>query len=227
MLNFMRSYWMAVIAAVLLLFVFVDGCNKAVNSLRGEADTRQKFPPREFSEQRISDSEKIYRQAIRINELNSLIREKDELLDRARRLGVKRIERAAKIDLRSDVHSESVSDRDVQVIESVPSLPLPATFDSGDRFYSMHAYFDTSGRMTVDVSSFGSATPIWGDTIRGGLFNRIFRVKDATLTVLIDNPNLSVTGLNNISIKKRKRFYERPSVIALSSFLVGLVVSMK
>lgn len=225
-LNFLRSYWFVVIAAVLLILVLVDGCNKAVDSF-SSGPGQKKFPPREFSVQRINDSQTIYRQAVQIKELRAALITMDELLEQARKAGVKRADRVAKIDLNNRIVSEAKSDRDVIVLDSLPSLPLPAKFESGDRYYSMHAIIDTSGRMTVDVSSYGSATVIWGDTVRGGFFNKILRIKDPTLTVVIDNPNLNVAGLDNISLKKRKRFYERPSVIALSSFLVGFIVSMK
>jgi hypothetical protein len=56
--------------------------------------------------------------------------------------------------------------------------------------------------------SYANLTYAIGDTLRTGVFNKLFGKRDKVVRLLVDNPNMSITGMSNIVIKEKKRWYE-------------------
>jgi hypothetical protein len=68
-----------------------------------------------------------------------------------------------------------------------------------------------------------------GDTMRTGFFNRLFRKSDQVVRMRVDNPNVAITGMDNIYIKEDKKWHQTTAfklgVGAIIGF--GLGVSRK
>jgi len=56
-----------------------------------------------------------------------------------------------------------------------------------------------------------------GDTIRKGLFKR----RDKVIRMRIDNPNMQITGMNNIYIKQEKKWYQTTAFKVGVGALIG------
>jgi hypothetical protein len=65
--------------------------------------------------------------------------------------------------------------------------------------------------------------------MRTGIINRLFKKKDTVVRIRVDNPNVAITGMENIYIKQDKKWHQttafKVGVGAIIGF--GLGVSRK
>jgi hypothetical protein len=62
-----------------------------------------------------------------------------------------------------------------------------------------------------------------GDTMRTGFVNRIFRKSDQVVRLRVDNPNVSITGMDNIYIKQDKKWHQTTAFKVGVGVLIGVV----
>jgi hypothetical protein len=81
--------------------------------------------------------------------------------------------------------------------------------------------------MRIDsLITYGKITYGVGDTLRAGFFNKLFRNKDQVVRVRIDNPNISLIGLNNIYVKKPKKWYQTDAFKIGTGVVLGLSIGL-
>jgi hypothetical protein len=94
---------------------------------------------------------------------------------------------------------------DTVIIDRVPHLRLPLNFYKAEKFWVIGGQLTTKGNLQIDSLIMNADfTYAVGDTIRKGLFKR----KDKVIRMRIDNPNMQITGMQNIYIKQEKKWYQ-------------------
>jgi hypothetical protein len=88
-------------------------------------------------------------------------------------------------------------------------LRLPKEFEKYEKWFSITGKINRLGMLQIDsLVTNGKFTYAIGDTLRDGLFNKILRKRDKVISLHVDNPCMQITGMNNIVIKEKKRWYE-------------------
>ncbi len=94
---------------------------------------------------------------------------------------------------------------DTVIIDRVPHLRLPLNFYKAEKFWVIGGQLTTKGSLQIDSLIMNADfTYAVGDTTRKGFFKR----KDKVIRMRIDNPNMQITGMNNIYIKQDKKWYQ-------------------
>lgn len=114
--------------------------------------------------------------------------------------------------------------------DTLPSghyLSLPKSFAKSDRWSIMSGRIDTTGDLVID----SLVMPVkiqyaFGDTLKKGFFNRLFKRKDPVVRIRVDNPNVIVEdGVVVVSDdKKRKGVIASYLAVFSGGVLVGLLV---
>jgi len=116
-----------------------------------------------------------------------------------------------------------------ELIDSVNYLRVPVIFSKLERWFSIDGQINAAGTLLIDsLIAPAQFTYSVGDTLRNGLFNRLFRKSDQVVRLHIDNPNIQLSGMSNIYIKDRKKWFETTGFkIAFGAFLGFGIASAK
>ena len=111
---------------------------------------------------------------------------------------------------------------DTVIIDRVPHLRLPLKFYKAEKFWVIGGELNNKGSLQIDSLIMNADfTYAVGDTIRKGLFKR----RDKVIRMRIDNPNMQITGMNNIYIKQDKKWYQTTAFKVGVGALIGFGVS--
>lgn len=111
---------------------------------------------------------------------------------------------------------------DTIIIHDTPHLRLPLKFYKAEKFWVIGGSLTTKGNLQIDSLIMNADfTYAVGDTIRKGLFKR----RDKVIRMRIDNPNMQITGMNNIYIKQDKKWYQTTAFKLGVGALIGFGVS--
>lgn len=111
-------------------------------------------------------------------------------------------------------------------IDSSKYIKLPVDFNDYSEWYSIDGKIDTLGSLVIDsIVSSGTLTYVIGDTLRDGLFNRLFRKTDSVVRLHIDNPTMSISNLSNIYVKKEPKWYQSTAFKVGVGVLLGIGIS--
>ena len=111
---------------------------------------------------------------------------------------------------------------DTVIIDRVPHLRLPLKFYKAEKFWVIGGELTNKGSLQIDSLIMNADfTYAVGDTIRKGLFKR----KDKVIRMRIDNPNMQITGMNNIYIKQDKKWYQTTAFKVGVGALIGFGVA--
>jgi hypothetical protein len=81
---------------------------------------------------------------------------------------------------------------------------------------------NTKGYLQIDsLVSFANFSYAVGDTMRSGLINRILGKSDRVVRLHIDNPNIELSGMQNIYVRQQKKWYETTLFQFGAGFIVG------
>lgn len=93
--------------------------------------------------------------------------------------------------------------------DSTKYLRLPQTFSQSDKWMSIDGAIDSTGTLRIDsLISSGTFTYAVGDSVRSGLFNRLFKVSDPLVRLHIDNPAIQLTGFSNVYTRKQRKWWQ-------------------
>ena len=107
---------------------------------------------------------------------------------------------------------------DTVIIDRVPHLRLPLNFYKAEKFWVIGGQLTTKGSLQIDSLIMNADfTYAVGDTTRKGLFKR----RDKVIRMRIDNPNMQITGMNNIYIKQDKKWYQTTAFKVGVGALIG------
>ena len=105
-------------------------------------------------------------------------------------------------------------------IDSFPHLRLPRQFSREGKWLQIGGSINRLGRLQLDSIIIPvSYTVAIGDTLRKGL---LWRKRDKVVRLGIDNPYVSVTGMNNVIVADRpKKWYETRAFAFALGGIVG------
>ena len=107
---------------------------------------------------------------------------------------------------------------DTVIIDRVPHIRLPLKFYKAEKVWVIGGQLTTKGNLQIDSLIMNADfTYAVGDTIRKGLFKR----RDKVIRMRIDNPNMQITGMNNIYIKQDKKWYQTTAFKVGVGALIG------
>jgi hypothetical protein len=175
-----------------------------------------------FKRKSLADGSAIYSQDLTIISLENENAFYKDALEKAKELGIREPEMI--IGTRFIIkQTGQMEPEEVEQFDSLPYLPLPYYKSRTDKWRSISIGIDTSGVLTDTTSTLAEFTYAIGDTLKSGLFNKLFRRTDKVISMKIDNPYVEVKGMNNIIIEDRKRWYQ--TTVAKIGFgaLVGAI----
>lgn len=152
----------------------------------------------------LKDSSVIYSQALRIT---SDARHLDSLSSELEALKIKKPEVVIQTKIKTVIKTEIALGADSLNGQAI--LRLPKEFEKYEKWFSITGKINRLGYLQIDsLVTNGKFTYAIGDTLRDGLFNKILRKNDKVVSLHVDNPHMQITGMNNIIIKEKKRWYE-------------------
>lgn len=225
-----KALFASIIALLLLIAIVFDQCNR-----RGKAEayvTQVELENKALKKRVLEDSSTIYTQDILLLEDEAI---KASLKAQADSLQMENIKLYQRINARA-VYRGTVNLGTPVVIDNtkpcdtIPSghyLLLPKVFAKSDRWSIMSGRVDTTGDLVID----SLVMPVkiqyaFGDTLKKGFFNRLFRRKDPVVRIRVDNPNVIVKdGVVVVSDDKRRKGVIASYLAVFSGgVLVGLLV---
>jgi hypothetical protein len=221
----MERILFAVIILILCL-LWIDTCNTS-KVLRGDLQ-KSGIEVQQFKKKILDDSSTILNQELLIFESEDQLKSVEKDLDKMK---IENTQLVFKLKSRSVFKTEAKLDKPVlEVTQENPCpsigsyLPLPAKFAQSDRFYLFRGEVTKQATLKVDsLVMFTDITYAIGDTLRDGLFNKILRKKDPTVSVLIDNPYVHVSGLSSFVIRDKKKWYQTTAAKIGAGVIIGAV----
>lgn len=148
----------------------------------------------------LADSSTIYSQSTNI-------RSKDIQIAELKKMSVKSPEVVIQTKTKTVIKTEIKLD--TIMVEGTPMIKLPKDFYKTEKWFTLSGKINRLGFLQIDsLVSYANLTYAIGDTLRTGAFNKLFGKRDKVVRLLVDNPNISITGMSNIVIKEKKRWYE-------------------
>jgi hypothetical protein len=194
------------IACFILVFLLFRSC-----SLNREYLTELKKQDSEisnFKKTRLRDSSFIYTQKINIKIKDDQLLKNDQEIFALRVMKIKKPKEIVQIKTRYIIKTE-IPIAETEQIDSVNYLRVPVSFSKGERWFSINGQILSNGTLLIDsLITNGQFTYSVGDTLRNGFINRLLKKSDQVVRLHIDNPNIQLSGMSNIYIKDRKKWFE-------------------
>ena len=217
-----------IIIGVLIAIILLLGWG--VLNMRGELKNYQN----QISKFELGEQEyitKLDAQGRELNEQSQVILTKDQaikhgLLEIDR---LKKVQSQVKVITRTQVDSilipfiDSV-DKHILVVDSINYLPIPKSFSLTDKWYSFDGVINKQG-ILMDSISFVNDIRITLGYKKQPFIKDLFSKPIPIVDVLNQNPYTEVTGLQNVVIEERKKFYHKKGFWAGVGFVGGIFVA--
>ena len=192
---------------LLLVLIAILLCTCATKTAIEENAIMQQ---QEYKKRILADSSTIYSQSVNI-------KTKDIQIYELKKMAIKSPEVVIQTQTKTVIKTEIKLD--TIMVEGTPMIKLPKDFYKTEKWFTLSGKINRLGFLQIDsLVSYANLTYAIGDTLRTGAFNKLFGKRDKVVRLLVDNPNMSITGISNIVIKEKKRWYET------SAFKFGLGV---
>ena len=113
-----------------------------------------------------------------------------------------------KIETRTII-KEKIKLGDTVMIDKKPYIQLPKPFMKKTQWYTIGGMINRNGWLQIDSLVIpANFTYAVGDTMRTGLINRLLKKSDTVVRMRVDNPNVQITGMQNIYIKQEKKWHQ-------------------
>ena len=121
---------------------------------------------------------------------------------------VKNASEVVKIETRTIIKTQ-IKLGDTVMIESKPYIQLPKPFLKSTEWYTIGGMINRLGWLQIDSLVIPAKfTYAVGDTMRTGFVNRLLKKSDTVVRMRVDNPNVQITGMQNIYIKEEKKWHQ-------------------
>lgn len=207
-----RTETIYLIALVVLLFLLLKSCSENVAN-----DYRLKHTIYEDSVL-IASQKKIIaqsgsdaaKQAQQIAELEVKVNNASEVV---------------KIETRTVIKTQ-IKLGDTVMIEGKPFIQLPKPFLKETEWYTIGGMINRLGWLQIDSLVIPAKfTYAVGDTMRTGFVNRLLRKSDTVVRLRVDNPNVQITGMDNIYIKQEKKWHQTTAFKLGVGIIIGVAVT--
>jgi len=205
-----RTETIYLIGLVILLFLLVKTCGDGVQS-----DYRLKHT--------------IYEDSIVIASQKKIIAQNgSDAAKQAQQIAelevkVKNASEVVRIETRTIIKTQ-IKLGDTVMIDKQPYIQLPKQFLKKTEWYTIGGMINRLGWLQIDSLVIPAKfTYAVGDTMRTGFINRLLKKKDTVVRMRVDNPNVSITGMDNIYIKKDKKWHQTTAFKMGVGMLIGVV----
>jgi hypothetical protein len=135
---------------------------------------------------------------------------------------VKNASEVVRIETRTVIKTQ-IKLGDTVMIDKKPYIQLPKPFLKETEWYTIGGMINRLGWLQIDSLVIPAKfTYAVGDTMRTGFVNRIFRKSDQVVRMRVDNPNVSITGMDNIYIKQDKKWHQTTAFKVGVGVLIGM-----
>ena len=115
---------------------------------------------------------------------------------------------------------------DTVMIDKKPYIQLPKPFLKKTEWYTIGGMINRLGWLQIDSLVIPAKfTYAVGDTMRTGFVNRLLKKKDTVVRLRVDNPNVQITGMQNIYIKEEKKWHQTTAFKLGVGMLIGVAVT--
>jgi hypothetical protein len=182
----------------------------------------------DFKKTRLQDSSFIYSQDLVIKIKSAEIQKNEQEIFALRVMKIRNPKEVIQFKTRYIIKTE-IPIAETEKIDSVNYLRVPVSFSKGERWFSINGQILSNGTLLIDsLIAPAQFTYSVGDTLRNGFINRLFRKSDQVVRLHIDNPNIQLSGMTNIYIKDRKKWFETTGFkIVFGAFLGFGLASVK
>jgi hypothetical protein len=166
----------------------------------------------------LDDSSKIYSMQMSIADADLLIKTQKETIEL---LNIRSPKEVVKWRTKTVIKDTLFVAKPIE-FDSTKYLPLPQSIQKHNKWYSLMGEINTKGYLQIDsLVSFANFSYAVGDTMRSGLINRILGKSDRVVRLHIDNPNVELSGMQNIYVRQQKKWYETTLFQFGAGFIVG------
>jgi hypothetical protein len=138
---------------------------------------------------------------------------------------VKNASEVVRIETRTIIKTQ-IKLGDTVMVQGKPYIQLPKPFLKTTEWYTIGGMINRLGWLQLDsIVIPAKFTYAVGDTMRTGLVNRVFKKKDTVVRLRVDNPNVAITGLENIYIKEDKKWHQTTAFKVGLGVLIGIGIS--
>ena len=206
------------IACIILIVLLFRSCSlnlEYISELK-----KQDSEINDFKKTRLQDSSFIYSQNLVIKIKSAEIQKNEQEIFALRVMKIKNPKEVIQFKTRYIIKTE-IPIAETEKIDSVNYLRVPVSFSKGERWFSINGQILSNGTLLIDsLIAPAQFTYSLGDTLRNGFINRLFKKSDQVVRLHIDNPNIQLSGMSNIYIKDRKKWFETTAFkIAFGAFL--------
>jgi hypothetical protein len=136
---------------------------------------------------------------------------------------VKNASEVVKIETRTIIKTQ-IKLGDTVMVQGKPYIQLPKPFLKQTEWYTIGGMINRLGWLQIDSLVIPAKfTYAVGDTMRTGFVNRLFKKKDTVVRMRVDNPNVTITGMDNIYIKQEKKWHKTTGFKVCVGVLIGVV----
>ena len=138
---------------------------------------------------------------------------------------VKNASEVVRIETRTIIKTQ-IKLGDTVMIDKQPYIQLPKPFLKTTEWYTIGGMINRLGWLQIDSLVIPAKfTYAVGDTMRTGFINRIFRKSDQVVRMRVDNPNVTITGMDNIYIKQDKKWHQTTAFKVGVGVLIGVAIT--
>ena len=139
---------------------------------------------------------------------------------------VKNASEVVKIETRTVIKTQ-IKLGDTVMIQGKPFIQLPKPFLKKTEWYTIGGMINRLGWLQIDSLVIPAKfTYAVGDTMRTGFVNRLLKKKDTVVRMRVDNPNVEITGMQNIYIKEEKKWHQTTAFKVGVGVLIGVAIGV-
>ena len=136
---------------------------------------------------------------------------------------VKNASEVVKIETRTIIKTQ-IKLGDTVMVQGKPYIQLPKPFLKQTEWYTIGGMINRLGWLQLDsIVIPAKFTYAVGDTMRTGFVNKLLKKKDTVVRLRVDNPNVTITGMENIYIKQEKKWHQTTAFKVGVGVLIGVV----
>jgi hypothetical protein len=205
----------ALIIACLLLFIMLIATCQSANGLRDRLNAAESYNGK-LKKRTVNDSLQLFTQDIK------LTRSDRDLKALKKRLELANIEQATEAKVKTVIKTEFKIGEPLIIHDTIYVLKLPIEFNRSEKWFNMAGRINRLGLFQLDsLVTYARFTHSIGDTVSNRFLGGLFAKRGKVVRVAIDNPYMSVTGLNNIYVRREPKWYELGVVKFGAGFILG------
>ena len=206
-----------IVGGMVMLLIFIHTCG--MNGQLTIDYRKMRDEVKNYKVQHLADSSKLISQAINYQ---SEIDSRDIAI---KLLSIRNPKEIVKIQYETLIKTK-IQLAEPIIFDSSSYIKLPVEFSDYNDWYSIDGKIDSLGSLVIDsIVSSGTLTYSVGDTLRGGLINRLLRKTDSVVRLHIDNPTMSISNLSNIYVKREPKWYQSTAFKVGVGVLLGIGLS--